>query len=487
MAWLVTGLVAVAPTVDAQLVDAVKAGDRAAIASLLERPALVNTSQADGTTALHWAVYTDDLDTVQRLLAAGADATLASRTGITPLGLAALNGNVTIVEALLAAGADPNGVLSGGQTPLMTAARSGSAAVVRLLGAHGADVNAREHELGETALIWAAAEDHAETVRALIDLGADPNGRSKALEFPRREFGDGKSGRLTVLPAGAWTPVMYAARQNALEAVDALAAAGANLNLVDPDGTTALVIAIINAHYELAALLLDHGADPDLGDTSGMAALYAAVDMNTFTETPGRPAPLPAGEMDAVDMVRTLLAHGANPNARLSSPILVRVHDRGDRNLGEGATPLMRAARKGDVDIMRLLVEHGSDVNLATADGSTALLYAAGLGGAGRFTAFEARQATEADRLEALGLLLDAGATVDTVNAAGQSALHLAAAERGTEAARLLVAQGARLDLEDAQGRTALDIAMGVAGGRRGRPPLVREDMAALLRRLMSN
>jgi len=486
IACVVASLVPLASGADAQLVDAVRTGDRETVRDLLGRPALLTEAEPDGTTALHWAVYADDLDLVRMLLAAGADATTVSRTGVTPLGLAALNGNAVVIEALLAAGADPNAALSGGQTALMTAARTGSAASVRVLAAHGADVNAREHLLGETALIWAAVENHAEAIATLLELGADPNARSSPLTFPRREFGDGKSGRLTVLPSGAWTPLMYAARQNALEAVEALARGGANLNLADPDGTTALLVAVINAHYELGVRLLELGADPNPGDSSGMAALYAAVDMNTFAETPGRPAPVPAGDLDAIDMVTALLAHGADPNARLRSPVLVRVHDAGDRNLGEGATPLMRAARKADVDIMRRLLDGGAEAGLVTADGGTALMFAAGLGGAGRFTEYEAKQSTEADRLEAVTLLLEAGADVNAVDRAGVTALHVAAADRGADVVRLLAARGARLDLKDERGRTALDVALGVGGGGRGRPAVVREDIAALLRAQMN-
>ncbi len=143
-------------------------------------------------------------------------------------------------------------------------------------------------------------------IKALVAHGADVNGRSNPLTFPRPEFGDGKSGRLTVLPRGNWVPLMYAARQNATGALRALAESGANLNATDPDNTTALLVAIINAHYDAAALLLDLGADPNIGDVVGMTPLYAAVDMNTFPDTPGRPTPKPSGTLDAVDVVKSL-------------------------------------------------------------------------------------------------------------------------------------------------------------------------------------
>ena len=192
-----------------------KAGNREAIRALLKNGTDVNVPEADGTTALHWAVRADDVESVQALLRAGAKANVANRNGITPLSLAALNGTRIVVEALIEAGADVNALLPQGQTALMMAARAGHVDAVNVLLSRGADVNAREQVLGETALIWAAAENHPDVIKALVARGADVNGRSNPLTFPREEFGDGKSARLTVLPKGNWVPLMYAARQNA--------------------------------------------------------------------------------------------------------------------------------------------------------------------------------------------------------------------------------------------------------------------------------
>jgi ankyrin repeat protein len=467
------------------LADAVKAGQHDVVRALIQQKADVNAPEADGTTALHWAARADDLEMVQLLLRAGARADAANRNRITPLSLAALSGSRAVVEALVEAGAGVNTRLPQGQTALMMAARGGNAAVVESLLSRGAEVDARETALGETALIWAAAENHAAVIRTLVARGADVNGRSNAASFPRKEFGDGKSGRLTVLPTGRWAPIMYAARQNAALAVRALAESGADLDAVDPDGMTALLVAVINAHYETAALLLDLGASPDIGDSSGMTPLYSAVDINTFADTPGRPAPTPVGRMSTVDMVKDLLAHGANPNAALSAPILVRVHDRGDGTLGAGATALMRAAKKADLDMMRVLLEGGADPTSRTKAGTDALMFASGLGGAGRFAEFEDRQVTDADYLEAATLLLDRGANVNAASENGQTALHLAAGSRSEPYIRLLAARGARLDVKDKQGRTPLDVAAGVGGrGRGGAPPAARGEVAALLRQL---
>jgi ankyrin repeat protein len=465
------------------LIDAVRAGNHDAVRALLTQGADVNAPEADGTTALHWAVRADQVEMVQTLLRAGARAGVANRNRITPLSLAAQNGSRVVIEALVEAGADVNALLPQGQTALMMAARGGHAAAVEALLSRGADPGAREDVLGETALIWAAAENHPRVIEALVAHGAEVNGRSTPLTFPRPEFGDGKSGRLTVLPKGSWVPLLYAARQNASGALRALAGAGADLDATDPDHMTALLVAIINAHYDAAAVLLDLGSDPNIGDVAGMTPLYAAVDMNTFPDTPGRPTPKPSGRLAPLDIVTALLARGANPNATLNQPILVRVHDRGDGSLGAGATPLMRAAKKGDVEMMRVLLAHGADPALRTKAGTEALMFAAGLGGVGRFTAFEDKQATEADFIDAARLCLEHGADIDAVNDNGQTALHLSVTVRSESFIRFLLDRGAKVDIKDKQGRTPIDAASG--GGRgRGNAPPVREGVVAILRQV---
>jgi ankyrin repeat protein len=443
----------------------------------------------DGTTPLHWAVRAGDLDTARRLLKEGADATAANRYGVTPLSLAAEAGNAALIDVLLRAGADPNATISSGQTMVMMAARAGSPAAVTLLLARGADVNGREAVLGENAVIWAAVEDHAPVIAALAAAGADVNARSNVTKFPRRDYGDGKSGRFTVLPRGGWTPLMYAARQDSRAAIRALASAGARLDLADPDGTNALTLAIINAHYDAATLLLDLGANPNVADSRGMAALYAAVDMNTLDETPGRPDPKLTGALDSLAMIETLLAHGANPDAMLDATVLERVHNNGDPVLGAGATPLMRAARKADVSAIRVLLSKGADPKRAMKGGVTAVMVAAGYGGQVRFAEYNPRSGTERDYIESVRLCVEHGADLNAANDAGQTALHVAAAQRGDEFIRFLVKSGARLDAKDAQGHTPLDVALGLGGGRgRGRAqPVARESAATLLRELAAN
>jgi uncharacterized protein len=471
---------------DTRLMGAVRNGDRVAVRTLLASTVDVNEAERDGTTALHWAAHAGDLEVVRLLLGAGARPDVVNDHGMTPLALAAVNGSAEMLTALIEAGADPHARLRRGQTVLMTAARTGNPDAVSVLLAHGADVNAREEMLGETALMWAAADDHPAVVTVLVEHGADVDARSDVMQFPRDRFGDGASARFMVLPRGGWTPLMYAARQNARGAVGALADAGADLDLTDPDGTTALILAVINAHYDLAALLVHKGADPNIGDSRGMTALYAAVDMQTLDETPGRPAPTPSGTLDARGLMSVLLARGADPNVRLTARVLERLHNAGDPALGAGSTPLMRAARKGDVATVRLLLEHGADPRLATANGATAVMYAAGLGGLGRFGIYELNRGTEADRMEIVSLCLERGADVRAANDAGQTALHIAALEREDAFVQLLADRGARLDAADKDGRTPLDLALGVGvRARGGMPAAPRESTAALLRELM--
>lgn len=439
------------------LIDAVRAGDRAAVRALLQTQAPVGAAEMDGTTALHWAARADDPEMAVLLLEAGADVNAATRHGVTPLMLAAINGSPAMTGTLLAAGADPHAVLPGGETILMTAARTGRPDVLRLLLDRGADVHAREHTFGETALMWAAAEGHAEAVAMLVAHGTDPNGRSARLDVPNRRSGQ------SILPLGEWTPLMYAARQGALEAVRALAEHGADLDLTDPDGTTALVLAIINAHYDVAALLLERGADPNIADTTAqMAPLYAAVDMHRLAIGHGRPNPKPAGRLTALDLVGTLLARGADPNARLAAPIMQRHHTAGDSTLGEGSTPFMRAAKSGDVAMMRLLLAGGADPTLVQPNGNTALMFAAGLGwrdGSPAAPAYE--QGAEAEALEAIALCLEVGLDIDAANAAGDTALHAAVSGRGSAAiVRYLLERGADPHRQNARGRTPLDLAV---------------------------
>jgi len=455
---LLVTLLSAAPVhaADSALLAAVKKSDIASVQRLLQQGASVNVPGVDGTTALHWAVEADDPEMTRLLLRAGADAKRANRYGMTPLHLAAVNGNAALMSDLLDAGANVNAVLPEGETVLMTAARTGSAEAVALLLDRGADVNSQDRWYGESALMWAAAQNHGDAVRVLIARGAPVDARSTLQKISNRNAGQ------SMLSLGNWTPLMYAARENALDAGHALVKGGAGLDLVDPDGATALEIAIINAHYEFAALLLEAGANPNIVDNeAGMGPLYAAVDMHRLAVGHGRPNPKPVGLMSGVDLVKKLLASGADPNRRLKKPILKRHHTAGDAALGEGATPFLRAAKSGDIEMMQALVAGGADPKLTMPNGASALLYAAGLGWRnGSPAAPSYDQGTDEEAVEALRFLLGLGFDIHGTNDAGDTALHAAVSGRGSEAIiAFLVAQGADAEKKNKRGQTPLSLA----------------------------
>lgn len=471
---------------DKRLIDAVKTGNRETVRSLLKEKASVNGRDADGTTALHWAARANDMETAQLLIRAGADVKAADRYRITPISLAAEVGDAAMIEALVKAGADVNVAQPNGETVLMTAARTGKPDALKALLSHGANVNARENQFGETALMWAAAENNADAIRVLVGAGADKNARSTLLKFP--EFKFITSGMVTTaLPRGGWTSLMFAARQGSVEAAAALADVGADKDLADPEGSTALILAIINAHFDLADVLLKKGADPDIADSTGMTALYAAVDMHTLGPMLSRPGPKVTDTLDAADLVGKLLDHDANANVRLKRPIIGRHHDSGDAAMGEGTTPLIRATKNVDTPVIKLLLEGGADPSIPQKDYSTAMM-----------VAIRAAASSEVNTIEALKLFLDHGADVDSFNAAGQTALHVAVGRGSDDVIRFLASRGATLNLKDKQGHTPLEIASGAGGGGAGgrgapggargggAPAASRESTVALLKQLMA-
>jgi ankyrin repeat protein len=441
---------------DTRLIDAVKAANAQAVRLLLRDRADVNAREADGTTALHWAVQAEDLATVKQLLDAGANVNAANRYAVTPLSVAATNGSHEMAAALVAAGADVNAALLEGETVLMTAARTGNASVVGLLLERGADPNAHERGYGETALMWAAAQNHAQAVERLLAVGADINARSAVMKYARPRT------PLTVLPRGGWTPLMYSARQGSMEAGRTLVEAGADLNLRDPDGTTALILAIINSQYDMAAMLIEAGAAHDVVDETGMGPLYAAVDMHALPWGFGSPEPKRNEKHDSLDILKMLLARGANPNARLTRTALQRLHTPGDPTLAAGATPFMRAAKSGDVTVMRLLLANGADPKAVQENGNQALLLAAGLGWRDGDNNLNTKdQGTQAEAIQAMKLCLELGLDIHAANQAGTTVLHGAAMRGDTEEIiKFLVAHGARADVKNKDGKTPLDVAL---------------------------
>jgi ankyrin repeat protein len=326
--------------------------------------------------------------------------------------------------------------------------------VGRLLEA-GARVDARESFYGETALHWAAADDHADVLRMLVKAGAPVDERSAAQVFARRRNGQ------SVLPLGSWTPLMYAVRQNAPDAVTALLALGADLNAQDPDGATALIIAILNAHYDVAAQLIDAGADVNILDKeAGTGALYYAIDMHRLTIGHGRPNPHQVGALTALDVVKKVLEKGANPNVVSKGLMFQRQHTFGDTSLGKGATPFLRAAKSGDIEVMRLLVAAGADPKAKMPNGATALMLAAGLGWRdGSAAAPSYDQGTEEGAVAAIDMLLDLGLSLSDTTDAGDTALHVAVTRSSTRIIQHLLDRGADKKAVNKKGLTPVAVA----------------------------
>jgi ankyrin repeat protein len=467
------------------IIDAARTGNRQAVRALITQKADVNATAVDGSTALLIAIDADDVETARLLLAAGADPKVANRYGVAPIMVAARNGNAALVEALIGAGADPSFANPGGETVLMTAVRSGNVATVRALLARGANPNVNEAWLDQTALMWAASDNQAPVMQALIEAGADLNARAKVLpgQPPRPRNSDTAfQAAHSNFPKGGFTPLLFAAQYGAMDAVGALADAKADLNLADPDGITPLMMATVNGHYDVAAELVRKGANVNAVDRSGRSALFFAVDMHTLEWLFSRPNPQPSGEMDSVDLTKLLLESGADPNARLTARGFILHHNAsGNANLIGGSTPLMKAATTSDVVLMRMLIEHGADPNIATQNHTTPLMATAGLNWADISSL-----GSENETIEAMKLLIQHGADVNAFNDLGETALHGAAQRGADRVVQFLAEQGARLDAKDRRGRTPMDDAIGQASDTPAevRNP-ERKSTQALLRQLM--
>jgi ankyrin repeat protein len=469
----------------APLVLAARGNDGATARSLLSatpRPD-VNQHTADGTTALHWAVYHNDADLVDRLLAAGADANAKNDYGATPMSEAAVVGNVQVLRGLLAHKADVESPNADGQTALMIVARTSNVDAAQLLISHGAAVNATERWRGQTPLMWAAAEGQPAMVRLLLKRKADPNARSTVKEWERQVTSEP---RMQARPSGGFTPLLYAARKGCADCARALVEGGADKDLTDPDGVTPLLEATLNFNFDVAAFLVQKGARLDKWDQWGRSPLYAAVDLNTLP-TGGRADRPSIDKTTSLQLIGMLLDAGANPNLQLKlfPPYRSLRDDRGaDQLLGIGTTPLVRAAKAGDIPVIKLLIAHGASVDLPTDNGVTPLMAATGNGSISIDT--RGRYKTEAQALEAVELLIAAGASVNARDRGGQTALHGAASWGWNGVVKSLAANHIDLLAKDAQGRTAADIAKG-AGGSSGRAASIpHPETEALLRKLMA-
>ena len=467
----------------AALVQAARAAEQAQVLALLGKGADPNQRSADGTTALHWAVRNNDATLVDRLLRAGAAPHAANRYGTTPIALACESGGAAIVERLLKAGVSANATGPLGETALHTCAHAGNTAGVRLLLAAGASVDPGDNWRGQTPLMWAAAEGHAETMQALIDKGADVNARSTIIEWERQRTDEPRD---KWLPPGGWTPLLLAARENCVPCVDVLAAAGADLNIVDPERHTALIIALTNGHFDVAGRLIDRGADVNMQDAVGQTALWAAVDAHTMPDS-NRPAPT---EMDdkltAWDIVTKLVQAGARVDVPLRQRVPYRTKiDRGaDGILGAGTTPLLRAAKAGDAKVVKLLLEHGANPRAVAGRGVTGILLAANVGTSESDRT--GRRKTEAGAIETIRLLMQAGADLNAADGQGRTAAHGAALWGMSDVIRFLHENKVDLTRKDSRGLTPLQTALGQAGGFGfgGREGVVREDTARVIAEL---
>jgi ankyrin len=420
------------------LSEAVKNNDRQAVRALLKQGANVNAVEGDGATALHWASYRDDLETADLLIKAGAKVNAANDLGATPLWTASLNGSSAMVRRLLQAGANPNLKLTLGETPLMVASRTGNPDVVSQLLEKGADINARAAR-GQTALMWAVAQKHSDVVKVLLAHRADVHAKSEVWSQVMAVPPHGIKQYNREIPHGGDTALMFAARAGDLESARLLVAAGANVNDADAWGVTATTMAAHSGFADVAAFLLEKGADPNLA-SPGFTALHAAIMRRDE------------------DMVRSLLAGGADPNAPLKTWTPTR-RSSADFNFAPelvGATPFWLAARFAEPGIMRQLLERGADPKVVhRADYhagdpaeprtqiTTALLAATGMGG-GIAWVRPARAEQEARMLEAVKMVADLGVDLNAANTDGRTALDAAQSLKYQSIVAFLTERGAK-------------------------------------------
>jgi ankyrin len=506
--------------------DAVMKGDKAAVRTLVSQKADVNAAQIDGTTALHWAVHRNDVESFDLLIGAGANVKAVNREGITPLYLASLYGQTPMVDKLLKAGGDAKQLAPNGETMLMLAARNGNPEVIRLLIAAGADVNAKEKIRGTTALMWAAEQSHPAALKALLDGGADFKAQSGPAGLPKNYFtnrvnvanveaaqkrraaqaagrppesappaDDDAAGPVAGLVGeggGGLTALIFAARQGDMESAKLLIEAGADVNQVTEYGWTPLLTATQNRHYKLGLFLIEKGADVNLANKGSWTPLYLATDNRNIE---GGDYPTPKPDMDHLEFIKILLDHGAKPNARIKDNTMTRTIFTMQWFQEAGATPFARASQSSDLPLMKLLLTYGADPGMRTDFGDTALAAAAGIGWVDGVTFEWSREAN----LEAVKMLLDLGIDPNTADEDGRTPLMAAALKGRSEIVQLLVDRGARLETRDRGSRDtdklgsklaghtwqALDYADGLV--RTGVQAAVNHpETAALIRKLMT-
>jgi ankyrin len=469
---------------DQRLVQAVKAGDSTTATALLGKKVDPNIAEPDGTTPLHWAVRNNDAALVDRLIRAGADVKATNRYGISAIALACESGSAAIVERLIASGISANATGPYGETALHTCAHAGKVEAAKVLIAHGASLDAGDSWRGQTPLMWAAAQGHPDMMRALIEAGADVNARSTIIAWERQRTSEPRD---KWLPPGGLTPMLFAAREGCVDCVKVLAASGADLNIVDPDQYSPLVLALINGHFDVAGALIDAGANLDMQDKVGRTALWAAVDAHTMPSS-NRPSPRETDDtLSSMDIITKLLDRGAKVDVPLRAQVPYRTKlDRGgDGVLGAGTTPLLRAAKAGDVPVIKMLLAKGANPRAITSRGNVnAIMMAANV--SAREEDMTGRNKTQKEAIESIRLLLAAGTDINGVDTQGRTAAHGAALWGWTDVVRFLHENGLKLDIQDKRGYTALDTALGLAGGFGfgGTSGVAHEETAKVIREL---
>ena len=440
-----------------QLSSALKSGNTAAARALLAEQADPNDAEADGTTALHWAVHHGDLSVATTLLDAGANVDARNRYGVPPLTLAAENGDAAMTTLLLDRGADANTALPEGEPVLLTAARTGDTATLDALIAAGARVDETEGWKGQTALMWAAHENNAPAIRTLLVAGADLDARSAAGDF---------------------SALTFAVRAGSLDAVRTLLEADADPNQTLQDGTSALVLAATNAHYEIAGELLEHGADANAAK-QGWTALHQIAWSRRWNVGFNLPGPAQTGRLDSLELVRRLVAHGADVDARQTKEPADGNRNKLDRL---GATAFVLAAKSCDLPLLHTLLELGADAGITTNAGTTALMAAAGVG----IWAPGENPGSHVECLEAMKVAVEAGGgDVNAIDANGETALHGAVYRGGNVLAiQFLADLGSLLDVVNSKGWSPVTVADGVEYT----PDVLKRypEAAALLRELLA-
>jgi ankyrin len=441
----------------------------------------------EGTTPLHQAVRQNDVRAVETLITRGADVKAVTRYGVTPMNLAVLNGNAAILRKLLDAGADPNTATPGGETALMTASRTGNVEAVTLLIDRGANVNARDTVRAQTGLMWAVTENHPSIVKLLVARGADIKART-TVTTPKGEYVPARAGgasgngiiRQRALPKadGGMTPLLFAVRDGNVAMTRLLLELGADINQSSGNHTSPLLIALLNGQVALATELLERGANPNLADDYKRGALFAAIELRNFNY---EKYPFLYGDRrDPLDLIKALLEKGADPNLRTdTTPVHGLMQFDGSWVNFDGQTPFIRAALSGDIAVMRLLLAHGADSNIATTHGSTALMAASGI----NWIPAQTFTRSEAEYVEAVTLCLERGAPVNATNSLQLAAIHGAANRGWVSIIQILADHGAKLDVKDVGGRDPMTFAQGTFLAIR--PPVAKPEAIALLKKLM--